>query len=266
MSDDRTERVRASPLARGAALRRLCEGPGCRACSAALAAGPAGAPTSGGAGPGEAKRVGVAVVDDDDEVRRVVLGVVHASNRFLCCGCFSAAAAALEAIPRLPVDIVLVGLSLPDLCGIQCVGNLRLLRPGLYIVLMTPAALDQSILGRAIAAGADKCCQKPLDGKRCLELLRSAAGDLAAARAGLPLTAREQEALACRARGIPWKAIPKALGISWCLAKKLQQRIHLKLGVQTSLAAVSKWRELRGGGQAGAGQNRGEGRPSKRQQ
>jgi len=124
-----------------------------------VAAGPAGAPPSGGAGPGEAKRVGVAVVDDDDQVRRVVLGVVHASNTFLCCGCFSAAAAALEALPRLPVHIVFVGLSLPDLCGIQCVGNLRLLRPGLYIFLMTPAAVDQSILMRGGEQGRGPALQ-----------------------------------------------------------------------------------------------------------
>jgi hypothetical protein len=36
----------------------------------------------------------------------------------------------------------LVGLSLPDLCGIQCIEALRLLRPGLGIVLTAAAITD----------------------------------------------------------------------------------------------------------------------------
>jgi DNA-binding NarL/FixJ family response regulator len=192
--------------------------------------------------------VGVAVVDDDRQARRLVLGVFQTSPEFQCCGCFSTAAEALDAIPKLPVRIALVGLSLPDLCGIQCIQALRLFRPNLRIILTAAANTDPSVLRRALAAGADTCCLKPLHAEQCLELLRSVASGLGPAHPRVPLTLREQEVVACRARGLPWKAIPGELGVSPSLVSKLRQRIHRKLKVHSSIDALRKWRELAGGG------------------
>jgi len=195
--------------------------------------------------------VGVTVVDDDTDTRRLVLGVLHTSPEFQCCGCFSTAAEALDAIPKLPVQIALVGLSLPDLCGIQCIEALRLLRPGLGIVLTAAAITDPSVLRRALAVGADEVCLKPLDAERCLELLWSVAARLGPARPRVPLTPREGDMLACRARGLAYKQIAGELGMSLSLVKKLMQRIYTKLGVHGSVAAVNRWCELGGAREAG---------------
>ena len=258
------KRVRASPLARGAALRRLCEGPGCRACSAALAAGPAGAPPSGGAGAGEAKRVGVAVVDDDDEVRRVVLGVVTRRIRSCVAAASPQRRRPSRRFPGCPCILCWSVFAFRTFAASSPLGTFGCSGPASHCP-HDPGRVDESILGRATAAGADKCCQKPLDGRRCLGLLRSAAGDLAAARVGLLLTAREQEALACRARGLPWKAIPRR----WALAGGLRR--NCSRVSTSSLASRRAWPPSANGvncaGRASwRGGEQGRRRPSKRQQ
>ncbi len=255
MSEGHKAPVRIPPPAGSTPLARLCEARGCRASGAGLSAEPASRPTGGGPPPqrsategAEVETLGVAVVDDDMDFRRVVLGVLYTAREFHCCGCFSTAAEALDAIPRLPVRIALVGLSLPDLCGIQCIHTLRLLRPGLRIVLTAAPNVDAAIVQRALAAGADGYWVKSAEAQRCLQLLRVIASQLAPARLRVPLTGREQEILAARAKGLSWKAIPGELGISPSLVGKLRQRIHRKLNAHSSVAAVNKWREAGRGG------------------
>jgi len=255
MSDNREERVRAGPVAGDAALLRPCEARGCRACTAALATEPATGPTGGGP-PGqhsdaprvEAEPVGVAVVDDNKDFRRLVLGVLQTSPEFQCFGCFSTTAEALNAIPKLPVRIVLVGLSLPDLCGIELIQSLRLLRPGLRVVLMAPAGVDPAILGRALAAGADWCCVEPLRGACCLLALRLLAIRLSPARLGSRLTERQERVMACLAQGLYYKEIQDKLGLSQSAVKRLQHKAYQSLGAANRTEALMKWRPRAGPG------------------
>jgi DNA-binding NarL/FixJ family response regulator len=187
--------------------------------------------------------VGVAVVDDDRQARRLVLGVFQTSPEFQCCGCFSTAAEALDAIPKLPVRIALVGLSLPDLCGIQCIQALRLFRPNLRIILTAAANTDPSVLRRALAAGADTCCLKPLHAEQCLAILRAAAARCVPHHSAFRLTEREEQILQCLAEGLAYKEIGERLAIGVPLLKKLQQRIFKKLHAHSRVLAVNKWRQ-----------------------
>ena len=227
-------------------MARLCEARGCFACTLAQAggAGRPGRPRRGGT-----QALGVAVVDEDSRVRRLFARALQRSDSFQCGGCFSTAAAASEAIPRLPVRMVLVGLSVPDLpCGLQCVGNLHLLRPGLRLVLLVPAGREQAMTPAALAVGARECRASPRNPRQCLELLQSAAQGLAPARLRAPLTAREQAILGCRREGYSWKEIKDKLQISsHSVVTKLRKRIFKKLGVSNSAAAIRAWEELRGG-------------------
>jgi DNA-binding CsgD family transcriptional regulator len=60
----------------------------------------------------------------------------------------------------------------------------------------------------------------------------------------VPLTAREEDILACLAQGLQYKEIPDRLNISMALVKKLQQRIFHKLGVHSRTLAVNQWHKL----------------------
>ena len=235
-----------APTNRNAALARLCEAQACFACTLAQAGGgaPPGRPKRGGA-----EALGVAVVDGDSRVRRLFARALQRWDSFQCCGCFSTAAAASEAIPRLPVRMVLVGLSLPDLpCGLQCVCNLHLLRPGLRLVLLIPAAREAPMTAAALAVGARECRAAPSIAQQCLALLQSAAQGLGPPRLRAPFTAREEAILACRREGYSWKDIKDKLQISsHSVVTKLRKRIFKKLGVSNSAAAIRAWEELRGG-------------------
>jgi DNA-binding NarL/FixJ family response regulator len=158
---------------------------------------------------------------------------------------------AIEAIPRLPARLVLVGLSLPDLpCGLQCVRYLQKLRPGLRLVLLVPAGREAALTAPALAAGARECRAAPRNARQCLELLKSAAEGLGPARLSAPLTAREEAILGCRREGYEWKEIREKLQISsHSVVTKLRKRIFKKLGVSGTAAAIRMWEELRGGGQ-----------------
>lgn len=230
-------------------MARLCEEQGCFACTLAQA--------GGGAPPGRPKRGGtealeVAVVDGDSRVRTIFTRALQRSDSFQCCGCFSRAAAASQAIPRLLVRMVLVGLSLPDLpCGLQCVCNLHLLRPGLRLVLLVPAGREAAMTAAALAVGARECRAAPSNAQQCLALLQSAAQGLGPARLRAPLTAREEAILGCRREGYSWKEIRERLQISsHSVVTKLRKRIFRKLGVSSGAAAIRRWEELRAGGQS----------------
>jgi len=243
MGSNDKRRTAQPPSSFDTPLARFCEARGCLACTLAHAALP-GRPKRASNEP-----LGVAVVDGDSRVRRLFARVLQTSDTFQCSGCFSTAGAALEAIPRLPVRMVLVGLSLPDLpCGLQCVRNPQLLRPGLRLVLLVPAGREAAMTAAALAMGARECRAAPRNAQQCLELLNAAAEGLGPALLRVPLTAREEAILSCRREGHEWKEIKEKLQISsHSVVTKLRKRIFKKLGVSGTAAAIRRWEELRGG-------------------
>ena len=204
-------------------------------------------PDEGGAA-GEADSchpVGVAVVGGDrgtwKTIRRILSGA-----EFQCRGCFASAAEALEAIPKLAVRIVLVGSPLPDLCAIKCVRALRARQPGLGIILAGDILLDLVMVCRAVAAGADDCCLKPLDAEQFFVSLRLLAARLTPEHPAAWLTAREEQVLSCLARGLAYKEIEGELGLSRASLKKVQHLAFVKLKARNRTEAVSRWLGLTG--------------------
>ena len=183
------------------------------------------------------------MVDGDGGAWKMVLGILSSSTEFHCCGCFASTAEALEAMPSLGARIVLVGAALPDRCGIQLVRELRARQPGLGIILASKTALDQVMARRAVAAGANECCLKPLKAEQCLLLLRVVAARCVPEHPAVPLTEREEQILCCLAEGLAYKEIADRLAISLSLVKKLQQRIFKKLHAHSRVLAVKKWHQ-----------------------
>jgi DNA-binding NarL/FixJ family response regulator len=165
----------------------------------------------------------------------------ESSTEFRCCGCFASAPEALDAVPKLGARITLVGAVLPDCCGLKCVRELRARQPRLGIILASSTALDAVMVRRAVAAGANECCLKPLNAEQCLLLLRFMAARCPPEHPAVRLTARDEQILACLAKGLAYKEIEDKLKLSPALLKKLQHGIFVKLKAGNRTEAVNRW-------------------------
>ncbi len=144
-------------------------------------------------------------------------------------------------------------------------------RPGLGIILASSRPLNEEMVRRALAAGVDLCCPKPLEPEWFLPLLRSiaarsmpqhpAAGPterkeqnlsplaegLASKETGqrlaVPLTWEEDQVMAWLAHGMLYKETADRLGFSVARLKNPQHKAYEKLGKHKAVEAVAAWRE-----------------------
>ena len=168
------------------ALPRFCRARGCRACcdlrpaleilhdDHATAKEPDLAASPGKPQP---RLVGVAVVDHDPRVRTLHKEICAGSDEFHCCGSFSTAADALRALPGTDFGILLMGIELPDLCGIRCAAELLACRPELKL-LITSSRRDPRFIRYAWTLGAGDYLLRPVSLWQCLASLRFAAASL----------------------------------------------------------------------------------------
>jgi DNA-binding NarL/FixJ family response regulator len=95
----------------------------------------------------------VLIVDDSDQVRRSVREVLNDALPDLVVGEAAAAAGALTLIEHERWDVVLLDLSLPDRRGMDTLRDIRRLRPGLPVLVMSLHA-EAEYGAAARAAGA----------------------------------------------------------------------------------------------------------------
>ena len=204
--------------------------------------------------------VRVAIVEDDDQLRREFTRLVENAGDMTCVGDSSSAEAALTAIPRSSPDVVLMDLNLPGMNGIECTRRLKELRPETQIVMLTSFESNDAIF-ESLAAGATGYVLKRAPAAEILEAVRDvhAGGSpmsSAIARkvvsffgkrvdpAPSPeldrLSDRERAVLIALAEGQQYKEIADSLGISINTVRNHVKRTYEKLQVNTRLEAVRK--------------------------
>ena len=80
--------------------------------------------------------VRVAVVDDDADMRGLVRDIVQGADDFSYAGSFSNASEALNGLPLMRPDLVLMDIRMPGLNGIECLRRLKAAMPGLKVVML----------------------------------------------------------------------------------------------------------------------------------
>ena len=63
--------------------------------------------------------------------------VLERADDFSCAACFSSALEALAEIPRLRPDLVLMGIRMPGMSGIECGRRLKEMLSGLVVIFVT---------------------------------------------------------------------------------------------------------------------------------
>lgn len=160
---------------------------------------------------------------------------------------------ALEAVPRLHPDVVVMDLGLPGLDGIEATRRLKALCPGLKVVVLTVQGAEAAVRA-ALASGAQAYCLKTGDPKGFLLAVRAAAlgsvyldppiarlilGGITPPEAAA-LSEREREILRLIARGLSNKAIARTLGISPSTVKTHVESLLAKLQASDRTEAAVK--------------------------
>jgi len=203
-------------------------------------------------------RVGVAIVDDEEDLHVLVRDILDQTREFHWVGSYSNAEAALTGIPQSGAQVVLIDIKMPGMSGIECARRLKALLPHLVIVMVTGFA-DPRTINLARANGADEFLAKPFSSGQCLAALlfclQRAKSKVAEPPPSSPngkrprhrgfggrsLTARENNLMENMAEGRPYKEIAARTGVSESAVHHMVTRIFRKLGATNKTEAIRKW-------------------------
>lgn len=114
----------------------------------------------------------IAVVDDDEPVRRAVMRLLRAAG-YSSRG-FASGQELLDAWSSEPPDCLVLDLQLPGICGLEVQRRLRRAGAGVPMIVMT-ASDEPRIRAECVDEGATACLMKPLDEQALLGALERAA-------------------------------------------------------------------------------------------
>src|ERR1700744_197370 len=95
----------------------------------------------------------VLIVDDHPVVRFGLRTMLESEENISVTGMAASAKEAFEEVQRLPPDVVLMDLRMPEMEGHEAIANLRRIQPDIRILVLTNYEADEDIL-RALQAGA----------------------------------------------------------------------------------------------------------------
>src|SRR5205085_2726958 len=95
----------------------------------------------------------VCIVDDTKDIRIALEEIVSMADGFLLLGSFSSGEAALEKLPALHPQVVLMDINLGGISGIECVRRLKPEYPDILFMMCTVYEEDEKIF-QALSAGA----------------------------------------------------------------------------------------------------------------
>src|SRR5664280_818741 len=97
--------------------------------------------------------ISVSIVEDDAQVRASLVKLIDSSPGFRCVSQHGSAENALQEIPRIKSEVVLMDINLPGINGVECVRRLKPLLPATQIIMLTVYQNTEHIFN-ALAAGA----------------------------------------------------------------------------------------------------------------
>ena len=210
------------------------------------------------------KEISVCIVDDNKELRNALEEIISMSEGYRCAGTISNAEDAINRLPILRPDVVLMDINLGTVeNGIDVVRILKPRVPGLNFIMCTVYEENEKIF-EALSAGASGYILKKTDPARMLAAIRELyeggspmsseiARKVVAAfqeQQSHPekntkkldvLSRRENEILELLSRGLMYKEIAIQLFLSAETVRKHVYHIYEKLHVTNRVSAVNKY-------------------------
>ena len=202
--------------------------------------------------------IDVAIVDGNAATLFELRQIIDQSGDLRCVCASTSGEDALERIPRARPQVIIMGLGLPGICGIECTVMLKRARVEAQVLIYTSQSAEEPV-GRAFQAGAGGYLLKRRDHVELVQAVRDLVGggapmtgavartvvrSLWKADAGNSqeiLSRREEEILSCLTSGLVNKEIGDRLSISYNTVRHHLKNIYTKLGVRTRTEAVIKY-------------------------
>lgn len=203
--------------------------------------------------------VKVVLVEDKPEVRDSWTKLINSLPGFSCLQTCVSGESALQLIPSLKPDVVLMDIFLPRMSGIDCTAQLKLLLPKTPILMLT-AMDDHELVFMALRAGADGYLlkhTKPEDLRTAMmdvltggapmssEIARCVVQSFRRAEprpdVSVQLSAREEEVLILLSKGYSNKEIATQLGIGVQTVGSHIKHIYEKMHVRSRAEAVARY-------------------------
>ncbi len=202
--------------------------------------------------------ISIAIVEDLDVVRNGLKDFISLSTDFLVIGAFKTGEEALQKLPEIRPDIVIMDINLPGMNGIECIRQVKDKSPGTQFMMFTVYENDDKVF-EALKAGASGYLLKNTG------LLQIAESVKELHEGGSPMSAniarkmvnlfrdadkktpfldilsnREKEILQLLAKGLLYKEIAEQLGITTGTVRIHIHKIYEKLHVQNRTEAINK--------------------------
>ncbi|RKX39362.1 MAG: DNA-binding response regulator [Verrucomicrobia bacterium] len=203
----------------------------------------------------------VGIVEDNKTLRNGFETLINAEPDMECICTSTTVGEALQQIPRVKPDVVLMDIQLPDGTGIECTAKIKEQLPKVQIVVVTVYE-DSVRIFQALQAGACGYLLKRANPERIIEAIREAQeggvpmtpeiarkvigqfrGHAETASTVENLTPRETEVLQFVMHGLANKEIADRMGVSVAAVKFHLQHIYEKLHVHSRTEAALKFKE-----------------------
>ncbi len=198
----------------------------------------------------------VAIVEDNESYRKTVSAFLGQADGIAFVGGFTSGEAALEQLPGLKPDVVLMDVRLPQMSGIECMRALKTTLPEAQILMLT-AFEDPDIIFEAIVQGATGYLLKEVTAEQLVDavvelhdggspmtnsIARKVLKAFGEMRRGTTesagLSPREEEILQALVRGRLYKEIADQLHVSYHTVRAHIRTIYKKLQVTSRADAV----------------------------
>ena len=211
--------------------------------------------------------ISVCIVDDNKDIRSALEQIILMAEGYTLAGSFSDAEEALQKIPLVKPNVVLMDINLGDgESGIDCVRQLKPQNPEILFMMCTIYEEDEKIF-EALKAGANGYILKKTAPGKLLDSLRELheggapmssqiarkvvnafqsrtspdTGNTTTAKTISILSNRENEILELLAQGMLYKEIAARLFISQETVRKHVYHIYEKLHVNNRVEAINKF-------------------------
>lgn len=208
----------------------------------------------------------VAIIEDDAAIRDMLTDAVAKAAGLEFLASFPDGESALEQLPQISPQVVIMDIQLPGISGIDCTRRLKQALPATQVLIFTVFADSEQVFN-ALAAGASGYLLKRTGRRQIAEAVRQVSeggapmsGEIArkvvesfqapppagarppaAGADTAQLTTREEEVLRLLAKGYVTKEIAEMLSISFDTVRFHLKNIYAKLHVRSRTEALVKF-------------------------
>ena len=210
----------------------------------------------------------ILLVTQDRDARERIVCAIRAEPQVLFADCAESGREALARLAARRPDVLLLGLPLPDMGGVEFVRDAKRTLVHCQILLVAAAGTEEALIA-AIEAGAAGCVLEPCDARELVAHalnLRAGGSPLSslvarklverlhartlAHAAAAALTARESDVVRLLANGLSYSQIGDKLGVSLNTVGSHIKNAYRKLDVHSATAAVMRAVEVQMPGRA----------------